>query len=353
MNKNKVEVGRTYLAKIAGAVRPVRIIGESQYGGWDAVNETTGRRVRIKSAQRLRGLAPTQPKTHRVTKTEAVNDAVQTAAAYKAAEKVNVLPAADVSPAALVAVLKRMLGVQNMLMPGLRYISVPDYGLLNDAPREAGAAIAQMEADIKLGRVTVPAARAPGQRPNCFGKAEQLCDDGTGGCPFGMMTRDECVSETIRVLKARGFVKSADGTIRCAACGLHADECTCRPGSPVRHLVTAAAQAMAGQVVTEASMAMARPSAAPAAKVPAGTISGAAAEGAQREGEERAQALGHLDEAMREHFSPAAVAAIGRLLTNPAVKDAGVKRELDWFADHLRDLLGGVEFVRLCDEAGL
>ena len=37
-------------------VVPVRITGESRYGGWDAANERTRKTVRIKSAQRLRGL---------------------------------------------------------------------------------------------------------------------------------------------------------------------------------------------------------------------------------------------------------------------------------------------------------
>jgi hypothetical protein len=51
-----VKVGSTYLAKVSDKVVPVRITGESRYGGWDAVNERTRKTVRIKSAQRLRGL---------------------------------------------------------------------------------------------------------------------------------------------------------------------------------------------------------------------------------------------------------------------------------------------------------
>lgn len=45
------------------------------------------------------------------------------------------------SHAALVAALERMLEVQRVLMPGIRFISVPDYALLNDAPLEARAAL--------------------------------------------------------------------------------------------------------------------------------------------------------------------------------------------------------------------
>jgi len=57
MKKNEVIIGGRYLAKVSGKVVPVRITGESRYGGWDAVNVETNRTVRIKSAQRLRGLA--------------------------------------------------------------------------------------------------------------------------------------------------------------------------------------------------------------------------------------------------------------------------------------------------------
>ena len=55
MRKNEVEVGGTYQAKVSGTVISVRILRESPYGGWDARSEATGRAVRIRSAQRLRG----------------------------------------------------------------------------------------------------------------------------------------------------------------------------------------------------------------------------------------------------------------------------------------------------------
>lgn len=54
MKKKDVQVGARYLAKVSTKIATVRIIGESCHGGWDAVNEATGRAVRIKSAQRLR-----------------------------------------------------------------------------------------------------------------------------------------------------------------------------------------------------------------------------------------------------------------------------------------------------------
>jgi hypothetical protein len=54
MKKRDVEIGKTYLAKVSGNLVPVRITSESVHGGWNAVNSTTGREVRIRSAARLR-----------------------------------------------------------------------------------------------------------------------------------------------------------------------------------------------------------------------------------------------------------------------------------------------------------
>jgi hypothetical protein len=62
MKKNEVVVGGSYLAKVSGKVVPVRITGESKFGGWDAVNTDTNRPVRIKSAQRLRRPADAKTK---------------------------------------------------------------------------------------------------------------------------------------------------------------------------------------------------------------------------------------------------------------------------------------------------
>jgi hypothetical protein len=54
MRKNQATISGVYAAKVSGAVVPVRITGESPYGGWDAVNTKTGRKVRVRSAARLR-----------------------------------------------------------------------------------------------------------------------------------------------------------------------------------------------------------------------------------------------------------------------------------------------------------
>jgi len=55
MKKSDVKVGGVYAAKVTNKVVPVRIDAENPHGGWDATNRATGKKVRIKSAQRLRG----------------------------------------------------------------------------------------------------------------------------------------------------------------------------------------------------------------------------------------------------------------------------------------------------------
>ena len=54
MLKREVEIGHQYVAKVSGKIAIVRILHESPYGGWEAVNRQTGRAVRIKTAARLR-----------------------------------------------------------------------------------------------------------------------------------------------------------------------------------------------------------------------------------------------------------------------------------------------------------
>jgi hypothetical protein len=54
MKKRDIKIGETYLAKVSGKLVPVRIASESPHGGWNAVNTTTGREVRIRTAARLR-----------------------------------------------------------------------------------------------------------------------------------------------------------------------------------------------------------------------------------------------------------------------------------------------------------
>jgi len=57
MKKNEVEIGKAYIAKVTNKLVQVRIDAESRYGGWDATNLSTGKKDRIKSAQRLHSAA--------------------------------------------------------------------------------------------------------------------------------------------------------------------------------------------------------------------------------------------------------------------------------------------------------
>jgi hypothetical protein len=59
MKKSQVEIGKHYIVKVSGKLARVRIVRESSYGGWDAINTATGRDVRIKTAGRLRYPAKT------------------------------------------------------------------------------------------------------------------------------------------------------------------------------------------------------------------------------------------------------------------------------------------------------
>ena len=54
MKKSEVKVGHVYVAKVSDRLVPVRIDSVHSRQGWNATNTKTGRRVHIKSAQRLR-----------------------------------------------------------------------------------------------------------------------------------------------------------------------------------------------------------------------------------------------------------------------------------------------------------
>lgn len=57
MRKADVKLGETYTVKVSGSLVPVKLESVSTFGGWNGRNLNTGRPVRVKSAQRLRGLA--------------------------------------------------------------------------------------------------------------------------------------------------------------------------------------------------------------------------------------------------------------------------------------------------------
>ncbi len=58
MKQNEVKIGTTYTAKVSDRLTKVRIDSKHSSGkGWNATNIATGKRIHIKSAQRLRSAA--------------------------------------------------------------------------------------------------------------------------------------------------------------------------------------------------------------------------------------------------------------------------------------------------------
>lgn len=55
MVKSEVDIGEVYAVKVSNKIVPVRIESvNTRFGGYDGVNIKTGRRVRIKTAAKLR-----------------------------------------------------------------------------------------------------------------------------------------------------------------------------------------------------------------------------------------------------------------------------------------------------------
>lgn len=54
MKSSDVQMGATYLVKVADNLVPVKLTREHPSGGWEGASEKTGKTIRIKSAQRLR-----------------------------------------------------------------------------------------------------------------------------------------------------------------------------------------------------------------------------------------------------------------------------------------------------------
>jgi hypothetical protein len=89
MKKDKVKVGGMYVAKVSDKLVTVRIDSTHSKGGWNATNTATGKRIRIKSAQRLRGAAKktTKAETREVAEAPVANDEKAEAAGKAATKK--------------------------------------------------------------------------------------------------------------------------------------------------------------------------------------------------------------------------------------------------------------------------
>ncbi|MCP4742854.1 MAG: hypothetical protein GY871_11625 [Actinomycetales bacterium] len=67
MKKADVKIGGEYYAKVTNKKVVVRIDAENRSGGWDATNLSTNKKIRIKTAQRLQGVARKRSDTTKIT----------------------------------------------------------------------------------------------------------------------------------------------------------------------------------------------------------------------------------------------------------------------------------------------
>jgi hypothetical protein len=58
MQKKDIIVGGKYLAKVSGKIVVVKVISEATLGGYNVVNLTTGRTLRVRIGARLRPYNP-------------------------------------------------------------------------------------------------------------------------------------------------------------------------------------------------------------------------------------------------------------------------------------------------------
>ena len=54
MQKEHVQIGRTYIVKVSGSLARVRLTREHPRSGWYGTNLASGREIRIRTAARLR-----------------------------------------------------------------------------------------------------------------------------------------------------------------------------------------------------------------------------------------------------------------------------------------------------------
>ena len=90
MKKDEIKVGHAYEAKVSDRVVTVRIDSTNTHGGWNATNTATGKRIHIKSAQRLRRAV------RESRRREATADVAEQSTAAAAAEAAVVNPTVEV-----------------------------------------------------------------------------------------------------------------------------------------------------------------------------------------------------------------------------------------------------------------
>ena len=67
MKKADVKIGGKYYANVSGNRVEIRIEAEKPRGGWEATNQATGKKIHIKTAQRLQGAVGTRRGRAKVT----------------------------------------------------------------------------------------------------------------------------------------------------------------------------------------------------------------------------------------------------------------------------------------------
>ena len=67
MKKAEVQIGGKYHANVSGKRVEIQIDAEKSTGGWNATNLATGKKIHIKSAQRLQGLVGAAKRQAKVT----------------------------------------------------------------------------------------------------------------------------------------------------------------------------------------------------------------------------------------------------------------------------------------------
>jgi hypothetical protein len=70
MKKAEVKIGGKYYANVTGKKVEIQIDSEKPSGGWNATNLATGKKIHIKSAQRLQGVVGIRKGSAKVTTTD-------------------------------------------------------------------------------------------------------------------------------------------------------------------------------------------------------------------------------------------------------------------------------------------
>ncbi|AQQ71406.1 hypothetical protein SMSP2_01780 [Limihaloglobus sulfuriphilus] len=87
MKKSEIKINGLYLAKVTNRTVAVKITGKHAKEGWEALNTATGKKVHIKTPERLEGPAEPEKNTEPKAKAEKPKKAPQPKAGKKAKAK--------------------------------------------------------------------------------------------------------------------------------------------------------------------------------------------------------------------------------------------------------------------------